>query len=127
MATKGSTFGAWLDATLSNKRIMSRTLAESVGVHDSAVSRWRAGAGLPTAEAVQGIARVLDVDPLRLMVTAGLVPERVAGVKPLPAPEPTARRERVRKQLGKVKGLTDKERSALLEAYEDIAMGDEKK
>lgn len=117
---KGWEFGEWLDLTLSNKRIMGRTLAEAVGVHDSAVSRWRAGAGVPSMETLALIAEFLDVDPLRLAVTAGQVPQRVAGVDPLPLPEPTAQRESVKRQIARIKGVTDASRRKLLATYEEI-------
>lgn len=112
-------FSEWLDTTMSNKNIMGRTLAEAVGVHDSAVSRWRAGTGVPTMEVIEPMATLLDVDALRLAVTAGLVSSSVAGVDPLPMPEPTARRESVKRQLARLRGVTETERRLLLQAYED--------
>jgi transcriptional regulator with XRE-family HTH domain len=112
-------FGEWLDVTLSNKGIRGRTLAEAIGVHDSAVSRWRSGVGGPTAESIEPMAELLGVDALRLSVTAGLVPAAVAGVEPLPVPEPTAQRESVKRQIARIRGITDKERRLLLQTYED--------
>jgi transcriptional regulator with XRE-family HTH domain len=112
-------FGEWLDVTMSNKRMMGRTLAEAAGVHDSAVSRWRSGAGVPGAETLARIAEALGVDPLRLAVTAGQIPEKVAGVAPLPTPEPTAQRESVRRQIASIKGLTERSRGKLLRAYDE--------
>lgn len=112
-------FGEWLDITLSNLGIMGRTLAEAAGVHDSAVSRWRSGVGGPTAESIEPMAELLGVDALRLSVTAGLVPANVAGVEPLPMPEPTAQRESVKRQLARIRGVTDQERRLLLQTYED--------
>lgn len=119
MRRKGNAFGEWLDVTMSNKRIMGRTLAEAAGVHDSAVSRWRVGKGVPTMESLEGIATLLEVDTLRLAVTAGLVSEKVAGVEPLPTPEPTERRESVKRQLARLRGVTELERKMLLSAYEE--------
>lgn len=113
------TFGEWLDITLSNKNIMGRTVAEAAGVHDSAVSRWRTGSGAPSMESIEPMASLLGVDALRLSVTAGLVSPQVAGVEPLPIPEPTAQRESVKRQLARLRGVTDKERNLLLQAYED--------
>src|SRR4051812_11694260 len=92
-------FGEWLDITLSNQGVQGRTLAEAIGVHDSAVSRWRSGTGAPSAESIEPMAELLGVDALRLSVTAGLVSEKVAGVEPLPMPEPTAQRQSVKRQL----------------------------
>lgn len=112
-------FGEWLDVTLSNKNVQGRTLAEAAGVADSAVSRWRSGQAVPPMEAMQPIADLLSVDALRLSVTAGLVPGEVAGVEPLPMPEPTARRESVRRQLARLRGVTETERRLLMQAYED--------
>lgn len=116
---KGKLFGEWLDITLSNRGIMGRALADAVGVHDSAVSRWRAGQGVPSIEALERIAEFLSVDPLRLSVTAGQIPPKVAGVEPFEIPEPTARREAVKRQLSRIRGVTEAERRLLLRAYED--------
>lgn len=118
---KGHLFGEWLDVTMSNKGITGRRLAEAAGVHDSAVSRWRVGQGVPNMDAIEGIASLLGVDPLRLAVTAGLLSHEVARVEPLPMPEPTARRESVRRQLARLRGVTERERKLLLQAYEDSA------
>lgn len=114
-------FGEWLDITLSNKGVMGRTLAEAIGVHESAVSRWRAGTGAPGSESIEPMAELLGVDALRLSVTAGLVPANVAGVEPLPMPEATAQRESVKRQLARLRGVTEAERKLLLQAYEDAS------
>src|SRR4051812_15998646 len=102
-------FGEWLDVTLSNKGIMGRTLAEVAGVHDSAVSRWRSGSAVPSMDSIERMASLLNVEPLRLAVTAGVITARAAGVDPLPMPEATARRKSVRRQLENIRGLTEKE------------------
>src|SRR3954471_20828290 len=112
-------FGEWLDITLSNKGIMGRTLAEAIGVHDSAVSRWRSGTGVPAMAQIEPMAELLGVDALRLSVTVGLVSETVAGAPKLPTPAPTAQRESVKRQLARLRGVTEEERSLLLQAYED--------
>ncbi len=125
MTRKRENFGEWLDITMSNKKIMGRTLAEEVGVHDSAVSRWRAGNGVPSVETLARIAEALDADPLRLAVTAGVIPREVAGVDPLPVPEPTAQRESVKHQLAHIKGLTNRERAHLVNKYEEMIMEEE--
>lgn len=125
MGRKGEAFAAWLDATMSNKRVMGRVLAEKVGVNDSAVSRWRAGTAVPAMDTLVRIAEVFGEEPLRLAVTAGLLDARVAHVDPLEPPAPTARREAVRRQLSRIKGLTDQDRRKLLETYEEIVMESE--
>lgn len=119
---QGKEFGEWLDITMSNQRMMGRTLAEAVGVHDSAVSRWRAGNGAPSMEVLAKMAEVFRVDPLRLAVTAGQIPGNVAGVDPLPMPTPTAQRESARLQIARIKGVTQATRRKLLAAYEEIIM-----
>lgn len=116
---RAESFGEWLDTTMSNQEVKGRTLAEACGVADSAVSRWRSGRAAPPMESIEPMAATLGVDALRLAVTAGLVPARVAGVQPLPMPEPTARRESVRRQLARLRGVTEQERRLLLQAYED--------
>lgn len=118
-------FGEWLDITMSNQKMMGRTLAEAVGVHDSAVSRWRAGNGVPSMDTVAKMAEVFSVDPLRLAVTSGHVPPKIAGVDPLDVPTPTAQRESVRRQLSRIKGVTDASRRKLLSAYEEIIATEE--
>lgn len=112
-------FGEWLDVTMSNKNISGRTLAEVAGVHESAVSRWRSGTAVPSMDSIEKMAATLGVEALRLAVTAGVISAGVAGVEPLPQPEPTARRESVRRQLANLRGVTDRERRLLLQAYED--------
>lgn len=115
----GEDFSEWLDVTMSNKGVLGRTLAEATGVHDSAVSRWRSGTATPSMDSIERMAILLDVDPLRLAVTAGLLSAKVAGVEPLPMPEATARRESVRRQLSNIRGVTEHERHLLLQAYEN--------
>lgn len=111
-------FGRWLDVTLANSRTTGRQLAESIGVHDSAVSRWRSGTGVPALETCMKIAGAMGVDPLRLAVTAGHMDSAVVGIEPLDIPPPIAEREHVRSQIMKIKGLTEESRSKLLETYE---------
>lgn len=113
-------FGYWLDVTMANKGMTGRDLAHLVGVHDSAVSRWRAGRGVPTMEAIAKLAEVFKVEPLRLAVTAGLVTDTVAGVAPVAMPEPTAQRKEVRERLRSLPGLSRAEVQALLERYDEL-------
>ncbi len=113
-------FGYWLDVTLANQHMSGRDLAHAVGVHDSAVSRWRAGKGVPTMEAIAKLAELFKVEPLRLAVTAGVVSSDVAGVSPLEMSEPTERRKEVRERLRSLPGLSSAEVQALLERYDEL-------
>lgn len=113
-------FGRWLDLTMSNRGIKGRTLARAVKVHESAVSRWRAGNGVPSMDSCLRLAKFLDTEPLRLAVTAGLMDSELAGVEPLPLPEPTAYRKAVKAQIKAIKGLTERERQKLIDAYDEM-------
>lgn len=113
-------FGRWLDLTMANNKIKGRSLARAVKVHESAVSRWRAGSGVPSMDSCLRLAKYLDVQPLRLAVTAGLMDEDMAGMPPLPMPEPTAYREAVKEQIRAIKGLTARERRKLVDAYDEM-------
>ncbi len=113
-------FGYWLDVTLANEHMSGRDLAHSVGVHDSAVSRWRAGKGVPTMEAIAKLAEFFKVEPLRLAVTAGIVTPAIAGVDALAMPEPTEQRKEVRERLKTLPGLSSAEVQALLERYDEL-------
>lgn len=114
------TFGRWLDLTMANRDIKGRTLARKLHVHDSAVSRWRSGRGLPSMDTLLKLAQALGVEPLRLAVTAGLMDGRMVGAQPLPLPEPTAQRQLVKEQLNNLRGLTAKEKQRLIEAYDNM-------
>lgn len=111
-------FAQWLDITMSNRGIKGTDLARKIGVHDSAISRWRNAQGIPSLDAVMKLASALDVDPLRLAVTARLMDSEAVHVEPLPPPEPTARREYVREQIKQIKGLDRHEVARLLAAYD---------
>lgn len=113
-------FGQWLDLTMSNREIKGRTLAKKLRVHESAVSRWRAGNGAPTMDSCLRLGKFLDVEPIRLAVTAGLVDGSLIGAEPLPMPEPTAQRKAIKAQLAKIRGLTAQERQQLIDAYDDM-------
>lgn len=116
-------FGRWLDVSMANRHLSGRDVAVKVGVHDSAVSRWRSGKGTPTMEYLTALAELFGVDPLRLAVTAGLVSQKIAGVEPVDMPEPMAQREDVRKSITAIPGLTHGERQALLERYDELVRG----
>lgn len=115
-------FGEWLDITLSNRGIQGRGLAERLGVNDATVSRWRSGKSVPSLEIVRAIAEVLELDAPRLALTAGVVPLELVGpgIEPYPMPEPTARRESVRRQIARIHGLSDEGRNKLLQTYDEI-------
>lgn len=116
-----SEFAEFLDITLNNRSISGRTLAEQLGVSDAAVSRWRTGASTPSAETVARIATALDLDPRRLAVTAGVLrPEFAPGVEPYPVPEPTAQRDSVRRQIARIKGLSEDGKEAMLRLYDQM-------
>lgn len=112
-------FGQWLDTTMANEGLSGRSVAQQVDVNDSVVSRWRNGTAVPTMENLERLATVLNVDPLRLAVTAGLVSEAMAGVAPYLMPEPTALRRRVIEEISAIRGLTDGTRKALIKAFDE--------
>lgn len=116
-------FARWLDTTMANQGISGRELAHRVGVNDSVVSRWRSAQSTPGLDTCVNLAEALDVDPMRLAVTAGAIDKRMAQVDPLPMPPATALRERVRSQLQQIKGLTDETRQALLETFDETNGG----
>lgn len=120
LARTPNQFGYWLDVSMANSHLSGRDIAEQVGVHDSAVSRWRAGKSVPAMEVIAKLAEVFNVEPLRLAVLAGLVSRKVAGVPPVDMPEPTVLREEVRGRLRALPGLTDMEVQALLERYDEM-------
>jgi transcriptional regulator with XRE-family HTH domain len=112
-------FARWLNVTMENRGIRATDLAKKLKVTDSAVSRWRSGAGTPSMDAILRLAKILNVDGVRLAVTAGLMDSQLTGAKPLPMPEPTAQRKRIKEQIWKIKGLTAKERQILIDAYDE--------
>jgi transcriptional regulator with XRE-family HTH domain len=104
---------------MANADISGRELAHRVGVNDSVVSRWRSGQSTPGLDTCVKLGEALNVDPMRLAVTAGAIDKRMARVEPLEMPPATALRERVRDQLGQIRGLTDATRQALLETFDE--------
>lgn len=109
---------------MTNRRIKGRDLARAIGVHDSAVSRWRSGQGTPSLDTVMKVAQYLDCDPLRLAVTAELMDGDTVGIEPLPIPPPIERRESVKRQIMQIKGLTENSRQRLLETYDSVVTDD---
>lgn len=116
------TFGRWLDLTMANREIKGRTLARKLHVHDSAVSRWRSGQGVPTLDTTLKLAQILGVEPIRLAVTAGLMDGSLVSAQPLPLPEPTAQRQSVKDQLSRMRGLTAQEKQRLIQAYDNMGV-----
>jgi transcriptional regulator with XRE-family HTH domain len=116
-------FGRWLDLTMSNRGIKGRDIAKRLKVHDSAVSRWRSGRATPGLDTAVRLAKILDVDPLQLAVTGGLLDGEATGVKPLPMPEPTAARKAIKDQILAIRGLSAQERQHLLNAYDEVQGG----
>lgn len=115
MARKRGEFSQWLDLTLKEKGISGRELAAQLGVHEGKVSKWRVGAREPNPREVSKLAEVLDVNPFRLIVTAGLL-EPQEGVEPLPFPEEDPRRKAIRERLADV--LSAEELQAQLDAFD---------
>lgn len=96
MTTGPERLGRWLDVTMTNRGLRNRALAKQIGKHESAVHNWRKGKNVPELPTLQQLAHILGVDPIRLAVTAGLLDAQLVGAEPLPLPEPTARRAKVR-------------------------------
>lgn len=118
-------FGEWLDITLDNRGIQGRTLAEQTGVDDSTVSRWRAGASLPSMDIIVRMAAFLGLNWQRLALTATLIPQdTVPDLEPYPMPQPTARRESVKRQIARIRGLSDVGRDRLLATYDEVTRGE---
>lgn len=118
-------FALWLDITMNNKGIKGRTLAKKIGVHDSAISRWRNGQATPSLDTTMRLATVLGVDPIRLAVTAGLMDAETVHVEPLGVPSDEARRAHVREQIKAIKGLSTESIERLLRVTdEELKEGD---
>lgn len=111
-------FAAWLERTLSEQGISGSDVARAVGVSDGVVSRWKSGKGRISLDNARKLAAFLGVDPLRLLVTAGLMSAEEVSADPLPIPENTKTRELVLEQIDKIKYLTDEDKQALIGAYD---------
>jgi transcriptional regulator with XRE-family HTH domain len=66
-------------------------LARASGVPDSVISRWRSGASQPALEQLRRLRDPLQASMLELMVAAGHVSEKEAGLADVPAPDPQFR------------------------------------
>lgn len=115
-----SVFAQWLDVTMSNEKISGKELADHAGVHESAISKYRTGNATPGMRVLTKIAECLEVDPLRLAATAGLIDPQQFNVEPLPLPKPIIRRQHVRKRISAIPGLTGALKDELLQAYDEI-------
>jgi transcriptional regulator with XRE-family HTH domain len=113
-------FGQWLDVEIRNRGIKACDMAKTLHVHDSVISRWRNGTCTPQASTIWPLASYLDVDPLRLAVTAGLVDRETARVPPYEVPMDHHTIARVREALEGIRGLTKKERKHLLSVYVEL-------
>jgi transcriptional regulator with XRE-family HTH domain len=84
-------------------------------VNDSAISRWRNGKATPGLDSVMKLAEFLNVPPIALAVTAGLMDERQAGgVSKLPLPKQSRTLALAEDQIMKIRGLDDETRKALV-------------
>ena len=116
-------FGRWLDLTMENRNISGNKLAEMMNVNISQVSRWRNAKGRPSLKTMYRLGRILEVDPIRLAVTAGILTPEETGKTALVMPSPRARADRLAKQLSKIKGLHPTERDALVAFYRSMQKG----
>lgn len=111
-------FAEWLSRTLAERDIAGGEIARALGVNDSAISRWKNGKASPGLDSVMKLADFLEVDPVGLAVTAGLMNAKQVGVEKLPLPEDTKTRAYVKEQIMAIRGITREEREILLRAYE---------
>jgi transcriptional regulator with XRE-family HTH domain len=107
-------FAEWLSRTLAEREIAGGEVARALGVNDSAISRWKNGKASPGLDSVMRLADFLDVDPVALAVTAGLMNEKQVGVPPLPLPKETKVLANIEDQILKIKGLDNETRRALI-------------
>jgi transcriptional regulator with XRE-family HTH domain len=107
-------FAEWLSRTLAEREIAGGEVARALGVNDSAISRWKNGKASPGLDSVMALADFLDVNPVALAVTAGLMEEKQVGVPRLPLPKETKVLANVEDQIMKIKGLDDETRKALI-------------
>lgn len=113
-------FSDWLTRTLAEREIAGGEVARALGVNDSAISRWKNGKASPGLDSVMRLAEFLEVNPVALAVTAGLMEESQVGVAKLPLPEDTKTRGLVTDQILSIRGLTRDEKEALLRTYEGL-------
>lgn len=107
-------FAEWLSRTLAEREIAGGEVARAVGVNDSAISRWKNGKASPGMDSVMKLADFLDVDPVALAVTAGLMDAGRVNIDKLPLPRETKMLAHVEDQITKIRGLDDETRKALI-------------
>jgi transcriptional regulator with XRE-family HTH domain len=112
-------FATWLNVNMENSHISGNKLAKMLGVNISQVSRYRHGRITPTLPIIHNIAKIFEVDPIRLAVLTGRLPREMAHADPLPVPEPTERLEKVRRTLEGIPYLTDKQIKAMIKAMKE--------
>lgn len=122
MAGRSNGFGLWLDLTLDNRGPgAARRLAKEIGVSDGAVTQWRKEPyRQPSARNVQDIARALDVDPMRLLVTAGHLDSSVVGAEPYEIPESERTLHEMKKALERDGVMTKRDVAAILDNYSNM-------
>ncbi|MFD8117116.1 helix-turn-helix domain-containing protein [Streptomyces microflavus] len=120
-------FGTWLARTMATRGLTGGEIARAVEVPDSYVSRWKNGKLVPGQDACQKLAKFLEVDPLRLAVTAGLITSEIAGVEELPHPDNSAIKEAERnliKDFISKRATSGRDKEALLAALELLKVQD---
>lgn len=112
-------FAEWLARTLAERDIAGGEVARALGVNDSAISRWKNAKATPGLDSVMALADFLDVSPVALAVTAGLMDGNKVGEERLPLPEEKEDRELARQHIMKIPGLTNASRRKLLEIFNE--------
>jgi len=112
-------FAEWLTRTLWEREISGGEIAKAVGVNDSAISRWKNGKATPGLDSVMKLAAFLEVDPIALGVTAGLMKEGEVGVKRLPLPEGIKAVSVAEEWIRRIPGITDEDRTSLLQTINE--------
>lgn len=112
-------FAEWLSRTLVEREIAGGEVARALGVNDSAISRWRNGKASPGLDSVMGLADYLEVDPIALAVTAGLMDGKAVGAERLPLPRQSKALAAAEEQIMKIRGLDDETRKALIETLRE--------
>lgn len=107
-------FAEWLTRTLAERGIAGGEVARALEVNDSAISRWKNGKASPGLDSVMKLAEYLEVNPIALAVTAGLMEEAKVGTPRLDLPEETRMLGYVEDQISKIRGLDDDTRKALI-------------
>jgi transcriptional regulator with XRE-family HTH domain len=107
-------FAEWLTRTLAERDIAGGEVAAALSVNDSAISRWKNAKASPGLESVMKLADFLEVEPVALAVTAGLMEEGQVGVSKLELPREARMLGYVEDQIMKIRGLDDDTRKALI-------------